>query len=38
MLPLFSAVGTSSHFQMTVQRYNKFLIYANNRGEKVKKW
>ena len=34
---LFYAVSASSHFQMTVQRYNYFLIYANIFAKNIRK-
>jgi hypothetical protein len=37
MLPLFYAIGTSGHFQMTMQNYKKYLICANILNKIVKK-
>jgi hypothetical protein len=34
MSPLFYAAGTSGHFQMTPQNYNKFFECANISAKK----
>jgi len=34
MSPLFNAVSASYHYQITVQNYNKLLIYANKNDKK----